>query len=196
MLNALCELGLLCSCASETEWNNGNGDFSKWIQPSDISSTAQGFMMIVTLLHPRSTGSVKLRSNKPEDPPVISAGYFLDERDLDTLADGAIQAVELVEKMQFGSTIVLPEDLKHYESNSTELWKEMARRYATTLYHPSSTCAMGKVVDSELKVKGVQGLRVADASVFPHLTSGNTNAPAMLVGEIASDFIKYAHSIK
>jgi hypothetical protein len=61
---------------------------------------------------------------------------------------------------------------------------------AATLYHPSSTCAMGTVVNSDLQVMGVEGLRVADASVFPHLTSGNTNAPAIMVGEMAADIIK------
>jgi choline dehydrogenase len=151
--------------------------------------------LLPTLLHPRSTGSISLKSRDYTDPPVIEPGYLTDERDLDTLVSGALQCVELAEKMSYGEIVILG-DLKHLSLKSKELWAEMARRYATTLYHPSSTCAMGKVLDSELRVNGVQGLRVADASSFPHLTSGNTNAPAILVGEIASDFIKAQYGLK
>jgi choline dehydrogenase len=77
-----------------------------------------------------------------------------------------------------------------------DAWKRYCRGKAATVYHPSSTCAMGKVVDSNLQVKGIAGLRVADASVFPHLTSGNTNAPAIMVGEMAADIIKGCYGLK
>jgi choline dehydrogenase len=77
-----------------------------------------------------------------------------------------------------------------------EGWKNHCRDVAATLYHPSSTCAMGAVVDSDLRVIGVEGLRVADASVFPHLTSGNTNAPAIMVGEMASEIIKKHYGLR
>jgi choline dehydrogenase len=134
---------------------------------------------------------------------MIHAGYFTDERDLTTLAQGAIECVKLANKMGYDHTKIVRQTIGKGASGKgnaidlydLESWKERCRQMAATLYHPSSTCAMGKVVDSNLKVKGISGLRVADASVFPHLTSGNTNAPAIMVGEMASDIIKkeYQH---
>jgi len=73
--------------------------------------------------------------------------------------------------------------------------EELARVSATTLYHPTSTCKIGKVVDSHLKVYGVEGLRVADASIMPTIISGNTNAPSIAIGERAADFIKKEHAL-
>jgi len=80
--------------------------------------------------------------------------------------------------------------------NDDEFWREMVRRYATTLYHPCSTCKMGLVVASDLTVLGVKNLRVADASVFPHEVSGNTNAPSMLIGEKCADFVAAKYGLK
>ena len=122
---------------------------------------------------------------------MIDAGYFIDDRDLTTLAQGAIECVKIASKMGFEDKDIVQEpSIFPNGIYDLEAWKEKCRQIAATLYHPASTCAMGKVVDSNLKVKGIHGLRVADASVFPHLTSGNTNAPAIMVGEMASDIIK------
>jgi choline dehydrogenase len=122
---------------------------------------------------------------------VIHAGYFTDDRDLTTLAQGAIECVKIASKMGYEDKDIVSEPSIFFNGvYDLDNWKEKCRQVAATLYHPSSTCAMGKVVDSNLKVKGIHGLRVADASVFPHLTSGNTNAPAIMVGEMASEIIK------
>jgi choline dehydrogenase-like flavoprotein len=91
-----------------------------------------------------------------------------------------MKAHELGMAMNYGPMIV-PQDLTHLPLDKTEVWEQLIRRYATTLYHPSSTCRMGEVVDADLRVIGTKGLRVADASIFPHVTSGNTNAPAIMV---------------
>ena len=160
-----------------------------------LQDDAEGFVLLSIVLHPYSTGSVTLRSANFLDAPVIDANYLSDERDMITLATGAVQCVKLAKQMGHHN-IVLPLDMQHYPTDSLELWKIMARRYCSTLYHPTSTCAMGSVCDSSLRVKGVNGLRVADASVFPHLTSGNTNAPSIMVGEMASDIIKSAYNLK
>jgi choline dehydrogenase len=103
-----------------------------------------------------------------------------------------VKGIEIGEKMNLGKFCPTLDMQAKYgsECRSEPMLREMARNYATTLYHPSSTCAIGKVVDARLRVKGVSSLRVADASVFPHLTSGNTNAPAIMVGELAADIIK------
>jgi choline dehydrogenase len=160
-----------------------------------LKNDAEGFLMVSILLHPYSKGSITLRSNDYVDSPVINANYLDDERDIVTLATGALQCVQLAKQMGHHN-IVLPEDLRHLPCDQLDVWKIMTKRYCSTLYHPTTTCAMGIVCDSSLRVKGVQGLRVADASVFPHITSGNTNAPSIMVGEMAADFIKKEYDLK
>jgi choline dehydrogenase len=89
------------------------------------------------------------------------------------------------------SGVALPSKLlENHEGECTDaFWEEYARTYCSTLYHYTSTCAIGKVVDSSLKVMGIKGLRIADASVFPTNISGNTNAPCIMVGEKCADII-------
>jgi choline dehydrogenase-like flavoprotein len=84
----------------------------------------------------------------------------------------------------------LPEDVP-----SDDLLEDLARHYSLTVYHETSTCRMGSVVDPELRVMGVDRLRVADASVMPNVTSGNTNAPAIMIGEKAAELIATAHGM-
>lgn len=175
--------------------NNGRIDPTGYVPAEMLKNDAEGFLMVSILLHPYSKGSITLRSNDYADSPVINANYLDDERDLVTLATGALQCVQLAKQMGHHN-IVLPEDLRHLPCDQLDVWKIMTKRYCSTLYHPTTTCAMGIVCDSSLRVKGVQGLRVADASVFPHITSGNTNAPSIMVGEMAADFIKKEYDLK
>lgn len=188
--------GALCGLFPEEFYKrNGRIDPQGYIPPEMLRNDAEGFLMVSILLHPYSAGSITLRSADYREAPVINPNYLADERDLVTLATGALQCVQLAKQMGH-LNIALPEDLRHFPTDSLELWKIMTKRYCSTLYHPTSTCAMGVVCDSSLRVKGVQGLRVADASVFPHITSGNTNAPSIMVGEMAADFIKTTHNLK
>ena len=78
-------------------------------------------------------------------------------------------------------------------TSDADVW-DYVRRYASTTYHPTSTCAIGGVVDVELKVHGVEGLRVVDASVMPSIVRGNTNAPTIMIAEKAADLIRGTHS--
>jgi choline dehydrogenase len=166
------------------------------IPPSLLEDDAQGFVMLSILLHPYSRGSVTLSSASPSSPPRISPNYLLDERDLNTLATGAIECVKIVERMGFSSDHVVRNPTRFSKGlYDIDGWKEQCRQACATLYHPSSTCAMGLVVDSNLNVKGIEGLKVADASVFPHLTSGNTNAPCIMVGEMAADILKKQYKL-
>jgi choline dehydrogenase len=161
-----------------------------------LADDAEGFASLVILLHPYSTGHMQLRSANYRDKPLIYPGYLSDERDVDTMAAGAIECVKLIHAMGYSDQeIMTMKDMAHLSISSPEYWKNQVRRYASTIYHPSSTCAMGKVVSSDLKVIGAKKLRVADASVFPHLTSGNTNAPAIMVGEMAADIIMKEHGM-
>ena len=182
----------------------GNKDlFQQNLRFSDLShlpekalaDDGQGVILVNTLLHPRSKGRIELKSKSPKDQPRIFANYFLDPVDLDALAKICVRSMEIVKKMELAGDVAIPEDLKHLPLDSMDLWREMCKRYGTTLYHPGSTCKMGAVVNSDLSVKGVGALRVADASVFPHLPSGNTNAPAILLGEVCADIIAREHAM-
>lgn len=81
------------------------------------------------------------------------------------------------------------------DTPSDALLEDLARHYSFTVYHPTSTCAMGKVVDERLRVEGVANLRIANASVMPNVVSGNTNAAAIMIGEKAAEMIARDHNI-
>lgn len=153
------------------------------------------------LLRPRSRGWVRLRSKNPFDYPSINANYFDDPIDIKTLVEGAKLAVRISEAKvfkQFGSRlhrIPFP-NCKHLTFASDAYWECHIRTISMTIYHPVGTCKMGPswdkdaVVDPRLRVYGVKGLRVIDASIMPTIPSGNTNAPAIMVGEKGADLIK------
>ncbi|KAI1301452.1 Glucose dehydrogenase -like protein [Halotydeus destructor] len=137
------------------------------------------------LLRPRSRGYVQLRSANPMDHPVIQPNYLTDDHDVRTMVDA----------MKLCIKIVYP-NCGHFGMYTDQYLACMARTYTQTLYHPVGTCKMGSasdpstVVAPDLKVKGVSGLRVIDASVFPQIISGNTNAPTVALAERAADLIK------
>jgi len=190
------QIGLFCSPANKDLWvNNLNYADIDHFPKEVLADDAEGFIFCNTLLHPHSKGRVELRSKDLHQNPRIFANYFLDEKDLEALAVVCQKSVEITKKMDLAGEILIPADLKHYPIESIELWKEMCRRYSTTLYHPASTCKMGAVCNSNLTVRGVTGLRIADASAMPHVTSGNTNCPAILIGEVCADIIAEEHKL-
>lgn len=152
---------------------------------------ANAWSLNVALMRPRSRGSLFLRSADPEAPPVIRAGYLSDERDLDVLVRGLDFARRLAGQpalAEFRGTEVAPgvaagDDLRPH-----------VRKNATTFYHPVGTCRMGadalSVVDTELRVHGVAGLRVIDASVMPTLVGGATHAAAVMIAERGAFLVK------
>ncbi|XP_059046787.1 ecdysone oxidase-like [Achroia grisella] len=147
----------------------------------------------VVLLHPKSRGHILLRSVNPYDYPLIYTGHFSDPADLDNLAT-YVEHHNLVITTTFfkevnAEFLVTPSCASH-EPGGKEYWKCHALCMANSIYHYIGTCSMGSVVDSRLRVFGVHKLRVADGSVLPTITSGNTNAPIIMVGEKAADFIK------
>jgi choline dehydrogenase-like flavoprotein len=153
------------------------------------------FTVIPTLLYPKSRGSIRLTSADPGRPPYIDPRYFSDEgdRDLETLVEG----------VRIAQRVLRSGVLAHCRGRSltplTELEQENAlrteiKRRCNTIFHPVGTCKMGHdamaVVDAELRVHGVQGLRVADASIMPNIVGGNTNAPTIMIGERAADLVR------
>ncbi|MGN6780777.1 MAG: GMC family oxidoreductase [Marmoricola sp.] len=152
------------------------------------------FTVAPTLVEVRSRGSLRLRSADPTWHPAIDAGYYDDPADLDTMLAGAKIAWEIAGQGPLARHLTTPFHLS--ENPSDDELVEHIRNQTQTLYHPVATCAMGTgedaVVDPALRVRGVEGLRVVDASVMPVVPRGNTNAPTIMVAEKAADLIRSA----
>lgn len=170
------------------------------VQPWSADSPGEGvhpfsaFTMSVCQLRPESRGEIRLASADPGRHPKIHPNYLSTETDCRTIVEGikiarrigrcAPLTSKISEEFRPDRTL----DLEDYEGTL-----DWARRYSTTIYHPTGTCKMGSgtgsVVDARLRVHGIAGLRVADCSIMPEIVSGNTNAPAIMIGEKASDMI-------
>lgn len=146
-----------------------------------------------TLVSVQSRGRLRLRSANPHWHPAIDPGYYDDPQDLDAMVVGMRRVLAMARSGPFARLLRAPFVPPSDRPTDEELAGH-ARRYTQTLYHPVGTCAMGSgeqsVVDPELRVRGVEGLRVADASVMPVVPRGNTNAPTIMVGEKAADLLR------
>ena len=154
-----------------------------------------GFTLLPCLVQPKSLGRVTLRSSDPLDAPVIDHNYLAEEEDLDVLVQGVRIARRLLEAPAFDAF----RGPAYKPGDSVQTDAEIAdhvRDEVMTIYHPVGTCKMGNdsmaVVDHELRVRGIAGLRVADASIMPFIVNANTNAPAMMIGEKAADMILHS----
>ena len=154
--------------------------------------TQRMFTAAPAVVSVRSRGSLRLRSTDPAWHPEIDAAYFDDGADLDAMVAGMRRVWEICSQGPLAAHLAKPFLLP--ENPTDEDFVEHVRNYGQTLYHPTSTCAMGSgedaVVDPELRVRGVDGLRVVDASVMPAVPRGNTNAPTIMVAEKAADLIR------
>jgi choline dehydrogenase len=152
-----------------------------------------GVTVSVCQLRPESRGTLAIRGADPAAHPAIVSNYLAAETDRRVLLDGMKLTRRVVAAPAFAAHVVR-EHLPGPETASDEALMAYARGYATTVFHPCGTCKMGTdasaVVDARLRVRGVEGLRVADASIMPTLTSGNTNAPTVMIGEKAADMIR------
>lgn len=154
-----------------------------------------GLFSEIVNLQTESRGEVTLRSLDPMDPPVININYLSNEADLNNLVKYIKDYIPVGNTTHFkniGAELIDPMsgNCDEFEKGSDDYWKCYASCMFTGLSNFSGTCAMGSVVDGRLKVKGVQRLRVADASIMPVITRGNTNAPVIMIAEKAADFIK------
>jgi choline dehydrogenase len=157
-----------------------------------VEKGAHGFTLVTTLLRPESRGSVRARSSDPLDAPAIHGNFLATPTDIGTLREGVRVARRVIAQLDFdpwrGEEVAPGRQVE--AADDLDRW---LRATAATIFHPMGTCRMGHgpnaVVDPRLRVHGVDGLRVADASVIPLPVGGNTNAPTIMIAERAADMI-------
>jgi choline dehydrogenase len=162
-------------------------------RPQDGLHPWSGFTIIVYQLRPESRGEIRLKSANPQDPPAMIPNYLATETDRRTITDG----------LMLGRRILATPNMQHYVAEeflpgpsvvTDAQMLEHARNCGSTVFHPTSTCKMGidtmAVVDPELRVIGLEALRVVDASVMPTVVSGNTNAATIMIAEKAADLVR------
>jgi choline dehydrogenase-like flavoprotein len=153
--------------------------------PSD-----HGYCFGPVVINPTSRGRVMLRTPLPDSKPRVLCNFLTTEEDRQSMIAGMRMALEIAAQPPLTAVERAPFSVP--ESDSDEDLLAFARRVGQSVYHPTSTCAMGTVVDFELRVKGFDGLRVVDASVMPQITRANTNAPTIMIAERGADLIREA----
>lgn len=162
---------------------------------------SETWSLLPLLLRPKSTGWVKLQSRSPFQQPLLIPNYFAYPEDVQVMVEGIKIAVNISQThafQRYGSFhhIIPMPGCEHFDFESDKYWECAVRHFTFTIYHPTSTCKMGPswdpeaVVDARLKVYGIKGLRVVDASIMPTIVSGNPNAPVIMIGEKGADMVK------
>ncbi len=166
-------------------------DYAADLYDLDTLPHTGGYTVMPTLLKPKSHGQVSLNSANVADAPRIQPNFLAEESDLKMLLAGARKALEVAEAKAFDAyrqEIIAPHDHSSDEAIVLHIKKSLE-----TVYHPVGTCKMGQgedaVVDEKLRVRGIKGLRVVDASIMPRIIAGNTNAAAIMIGEKGADMI-------
>lgn len=168
-----------------------------------LSPDAETVVVLPNPVQPHSEGEVRLVSSDAADAPRIDLNYLADPHDVSVMVAVMRRALDIVAHWPGAGIgpLMLPPALVaahgHTEGDepSDALLEDLARHYALTVYHETSTCRMGSVVDPELRVYGVAALRIADASVMPTVVSGNTNAATIMIGEKAAEMIAGDHHL-
>ena len=191
----------LPACQTHLFWRSRPGLPAPDVQPIHfmvpmyepwMAGPDNGFTLLGGMVRPRSRGTVRLTGPRPEDPVALDPNILSCEADLESLA----AAVELCRRV--GAAPALREwgAVERYPGASvstTDDVRQYVRETAITYHHQVGTCRMGNdvaaVVDPRLRVHGIEGLRVADASIMPTVTTGNTNAPSIMIGERAAEFV-------
>jgi choline dehydrogenase len=166
------------------------------VPPNTDAETPPPYGRYVTILpgliYPRSHGEIRLRSADPAEAPAIDPKYFSDPADLDHMVAGMKLAREIAATAPLAALLGKP-FYPAADVTSDEALRAYVRASVNTIFHPTGTCKMGTdplaVVDPELRVHGLQNLRVADASIMPRIIGGNTNAPTIMIAEKCADLV-------
>jgi choline dehydrogenase len=169
-----------------------------------LGPDAESILVLANPVQPHSEGEIVLTSADPLAVPDIRMNYFDDPHDMVVMIAVMRRVLDVMANWpgaKIGPPMLPPSFVEKYgyvagEEPSDELLADLARHFSTTVYHLTSTCRMGSVVDDRLRVLGVAGLRVADASVMPTVVSGNTNAACIMIGEKAAEMIAVDHGIE
>jgi choline dehydrogenase-like flavoprotein len=167
----------------------------------EISKEGDVLILVPVLSRPRSKGKILLRSSNPSDDPKIHAGYFTDGRDLDTMLESieattVIMQTDVLKSRDARRRRLAVNSCEGFDFDTRPYWECMLRSIATSAFHSVGTCKMGpgsdpeSVVDPKLRVHGVKGIRVADASIMPTIVGTPTYATTIMIGEKAADMIK------
>ena len=158
-----------------------------------VSPGSSGITLNSYTLRPKSRGTVRLRSADPSATPLVDPNFLGHPDDVKTSAEGVKISREIFSSpslQKYIKRIVLPDDSVKTQDD----FEAYARRYGRTSYHPTCTCKMGvddmAVVDPQLRVRGLDGIRICDSSIMPSLIGSNTNAPTIMIAEKASDLIR------
>jgi choline dehydrogenase len=169
-----------------------------------LAPEAENILVLANPVQPRSEGEVVLASADPNEHPTIRMNYFDDPHDMKVMIAILRRSLDVIANWpahrKIGELLVPPFLAARYRhvagaAPSDALLEALALHYALTVYHLTSTCRIGSVVDPRLRVNGVANLRVADASVMPNVVSGNTNAAAIMIGEKAAEMLATDHGV-
>jgi choline dehydrogenase len=170
-----------------------------------LAADAESVIVLANPVQPHSEGEIVLGSADPTADPIIRMNYFGDPHDMKVMVSVMRRVLDIVAHWPSHRTIgplLIPPFLArkhgHVEGAvpSDALLEDLALHYSWTVYHPTTTCRIGSVVDSRLRVMGVERLRVADASVMPNVVAGNTNAASIMIGEKAAELLAADHGVK
>ena len=161
-------------------------------KPGEGAHKFSAFTSSVCVLRPYSRGHLEIKSSDPLQHPKIHPNYLSDERDLQLAVD-SIKVARSISSAPALAPHIIEEYVPGSQYQTDEELRIAAREHSQTIYHPTSTCKMGNddmaVVDERLRVHGIKGLRVIDASIMPEIVSGNTNAPAIMIAEKGADMV-------
>jgi choline dehydrogenase len=165
-----------------------------YVEEGLVPPPSHGFSIASVALQPRSRGSMTLRCPDPLEAPEIDPSYLQDSEDIGVLVEGIKLARRIAGSRPLGRWFSGERAPGAHVRTDAQI-AEWIRANAHTIYHPVGTCALGRVVDAELRVRGVPGLRVADASVIPRLMRGHPHAATTMVAERAADLIRAPASV-
>ena len=196
-----------CGYSPEIWWNCLRVDAKDYFDDPArrLAPDAESIILLANPVQPHSEGEIVLKTANSADHPTIRMNYFCDPHDMQVMLSVLRRTLDIAANWpgprKLGPLLVPPHLARQHNHETgarptDALLEDLVRHYAMTVYHLTSTCRMGDVVDSQLRVRGVSGLRVADASVMPNVISGNTNAPCIMIGEKAAEMLAIDHNVE